>query len=112
MDLNLGFLELEFHRLNNYTRILREQRPVRCLLVLEHQEQILALPEAAAGNKQNPVPIEGGPKANWAALETGLSDKDSFYYASKILGGLEPLSTAARRCHSHQLYRVAPHHSR
>jgi diaminohydroxyphosphoribosylaminopyrimidine deaminase/5-amino-6-(5-phosphoribosylamino)uracil reductase len=39
--------------------------------------------------------IEGGAKLNWAALEAGVVNKVLFYYAPKILGGLESLPLAA-----------------
>jgi diaminohydroxyphosphoribosylaminopyrimidine deaminase/5-amino-6-(5-phosphoribosylamino)uracil reductase len=35
--------------------------------------------------------IEAGSKVNWAALEAGIVDRIFFYYAPKILGGLESL---------------------
>jgi diaminohydroxyphosphoribosylaminopyrimidine deaminase/5-amino-6-(5-phosphoribosylamino)uracil reductase len=35
--------------------------------------------------------IEAGSKLNWAALESGVADKVFFYYAPKILGGLQSL---------------------
>ena len=35
--------------------------------------------------------IESGSKLNWAALESGIADKIFFYYAPKILGGLQSL---------------------
>ena len=35
--------------------------------------------------------IESGSKLNWAALEFGIADKIFFYYAPKILGGLQSL---------------------
>jgi diaminohydroxyphosphoribosylaminopyrimidine deaminase/5-amino-6-(5-phosphoribosylamino)uracil reductase len=35
--------------------------------------------------------IESGSKLNWAALESGVVDKVMFYYAPKILGGLQSL---------------------
>ena len=38
--------------------------------------------------------IEAGSKLNWAALEAGVADKIFFYYAPKILGGLESLPLA------------------
>ncbi|MEN6537722.1 MAG: bifunctional diaminohydroxyphosphoribosylaminopyrimidine deaminase/5-amino-6-(5-phosphoribosylamino)uracil reductase RibD [Bryobacteraceae bacterium] len=38
--------------------------------------------------------IEAGSKVNWAALETGIVDKIYFYYAPKILGGLQSLPVA------------------
>lgn len=38
--------------------------------------------------------IEAGSKANWAALEARVVDKIFFYYAPKILGGLQSLPVA------------------
>lgn len=38
--------------------------------------------------------IEGGSRINWAALECGVVDKIFFYYAPKILGGLQSLPVA------------------
>ena len=38
--------------------------------------------------------IEAGSKLNWTALESGLVDRVFFYYAPKILGGLEALPLA------------------
>lgn len=38
--------------------------------------------------------IEGGSRVNWAALECGAVDKIFFYYAPKILGGLQSLPVA------------------
>lgn len=38
--------------------------------------------------------IEAGSKLNWAALEAGIADKIFFYYAPKILGGLQSLPVA------------------
>lgn len=38
--------------------------------------------------------IEAGSKLNWAALEAGIVDKIFFYYAPKILGGLQSLPVA------------------
>ncbi len=40
------------------------------------------------------VMIEAGSKVNWAALESGAVDKVFFYYAPKILGGLQSLPLA------------------
>jgi len=50
--------------------------------------------EAVAQRKYVSVLIEAGAKVNWAALETSVADKIFFYYAPKILGGLESLSMA------------------
>ncbi|MBV8729085.1 MAG: bifunctional diaminohydroxyphosphoribosylaminopyrimidine deaminase/5-amino-6-(5-phosphoribosylamino)uracil reductase RibD [Acidobacteriia bacterium] len=38
--------------------------------------------------------IEAGSKVNWTALENGYADRIFFYYAPKILGGLEALPLA------------------
>lgn len=38
--------------------------------------------------------IEAGSKVNWAALESGVADKIFFYYAPKILGGLQSIPVA------------------
>jgi diaminohydroxyphosphoribosylaminopyrimidine deaminase/5-amino-6-(5-phosphoribosylamino)uracil reductase len=38
--------------------------------------------------------IEAGSKVNWAALESGVVDKIFFYYAPKILGGMQSLPVA------------------
>jgi len=74
--------------------------------------------EAVARQQYLSVLIEAGAKVNWAALETGAADKIFFYYAPKILGGLESLSMAggvgrrrrvdAIRIHRTELHRIAP----
>jgi len=38
--------------------------------------------------------IEAGSKVNWAALESGVVNKIFFYYAPKILGGMQSLPVA------------------
>jgi diaminohydroxyphosphoribosylaminopyrimidine deaminase/5-amino-6-(5-phosphoribosylamino)uracil reductase len=38
--------------------------------------------------------IEAGSRVNWSALESGLVDKIFFYYAPKILGGMQSLPVA------------------
>jgi diaminohydroxyphosphoribosylaminopyrimidine deaminase/5-amino-6-(5-phosphoribosylamino)uracil reductase len=38
--------------------------------------------------------IEAGSKVNWSILESGVADKIFFYYAPKILGGLQSLPVA------------------
>ncbi|MCU1273687.1 MAG: 5-amino-6-(5-phosphoribosylamino)uracil reductase / diaminohydroxyphosphoribosylaminopyrimidine [Bryobacterales bacterium] len=47
-----------------------------------------------AGEKRLSLLIEAGSKLNWAALESGIVDKIFFYYAPKILGGMESLPIA------------------
>jgi diaminohydroxyphosphoribosylaminopyrimidine deaminase/5-amino-6-(5-phosphoribosylamino)uracil reductase len=73
---------------------------------------------AVAQQRYLSVLIEAGAKVNWAALETGVADKIFFYYAPKILGGLESLSMAggvgrrrradAIRVDRTQLHSIAP----
>jgi diaminohydroxyphosphoribosylaminopyrimidine deaminase/5-amino-6-(5-phosphoribosylamino)uracil reductase len=58
--------------------------------------------------------IEAGSKLNWTALESGLVDRVFFYYAPKILGGLEALSLAGgigrrRRADAIRLHGVTLH---
>ena len=38
--------------------------------------------------------IQAGGKVNWTALESGVADKIFFYYAPKILGGMQSLPVA------------------
>ena len=62
--------------------------------------------------------IEAGSKVNWAALESGVVDKIFFYYAPKILGGMQSLPVAggagrrrrvdAIRFHNLKLHSIAP----
>lgn len=47
-----------------------------------------------ASQKYQSLMIEGGSKVNWAALESGVVDKIFFYYAAKILGGMQSLPVA------------------
>ncbi|MEK7408422.1 MAG: bifunctional diaminohydroxyphosphoribosylaminopyrimidine deaminase/5-amino-6-(5-phosphoribosylamino)uracil reductase RibD [Acidobacteriota bacterium] len=49
------------------------------------------LVEYLAGEKCLSLMIEAGSRLNWGALEAGVVDKIFFYYAPKILGGLESL---------------------
>ena len=58
--------------------------------------------------------IEAGSKLNWTALESGLVDRIFFYYAPKILGGLEALPLAGgigrrRRADAIRLHDVTLH---
>ena len=52
------------------------------------------LVEYLAGEQYRSLMIESGSKLNWAALEAGIVDKIFFYYAPKILGGLQSLPVA------------------
>ena len=58
--------------------------------------------------------VEAGSKVNWTMLDTGIADKVLFYYAPKILGGLESLPVAGgkgrlRRIDAIQLHRLTVH---
>jgi len=56
---------------------------------------LAALLDWLAARKYLSVMIEAGSRVNWAILDEGLADKIFFYYAPKILGGLESLPVAA-----------------
>jgi len=67
-----------------------------------------------AGEQYRSLMIESGSKLNWAALEAGIVDKILFYYAPKILGGLQSLPVAGgtgrlRRTDAIQFQRVKIH---
>jgi diaminohydroxyphosphoribosylaminopyrimidine deaminase / 5-amino-6-(5-phosphoribosylamino)uracil reductase len=50
--------------------------------------------ELLAREKYLSLMIEAGSKVNWSALESGVADKIFFYYAPKILGGMQSLPVA------------------
>jgi diaminohydroxyphosphoribosylaminopyrimidine deaminase/5-amino-6-(5-phosphoribosylamino)uracil reductase len=50
--------------------------------------------EWLGGEKYLSLMIEAGSKVNWSALESGIVDKIFFYYAPKILGGMQSLPVA------------------
>jgi diaminohydroxyphosphoribosylaminopyrimidine deaminase/5-amino-6-(5-phosphoribosylamino)uracil reductase len=52
------------------------------------------LVEYLAREQYRSLMIESGSKLNWAALEAGVVDKIMFYYAPKILGGMQSLPVA------------------
>lgn len=52
------------------------------------------LVERLAERRYLSLMIEAGSKLNWAALESGIVDKIFFYYAPKILGGMQSLPVA------------------
>ncbi len=67
-----------------------------------------------AADKYLSLMIEAGSKVNWAALESGYVDKIFFYYAPKILGGMQSLPVAGgagrlRRSDALQFERVSLH---
>jgi diaminohydroxyphosphoribosylaminopyrimidine deaminase/5-amino-6-(5-phosphoribosylamino)uracil reductase len=97
-----------------------ESLGVRVLILdgRDGRSDLRAAIEAVAQQQYLSVLIEAGAKVNWAALETGVADKIFFYYAPKILGGLESLSMAggvgrrrradAIRINRTELHRIAP----
>ena len=67
-----------------------------------------------ASQQYRSLMIESGSKLNWAAIESGVVDKVMFYYAPKILGGLQSLPVVGgtgrlTRMDAIQLYRVKLH---
>ena len=50
--------------------------------------------EVLAERRYRSLMIEAGSKVNWGALESGIVDRILFYYAPKILGGMQSLSVA------------------
>lgn len=54
-----------------------------------------ALVELLAKERYHSLMIEAGGKVNWSALESGVADKVFFYYAPKILGGMNSLPVVA-----------------
>jgi len=101
-------------------RAALESRGIRVLILdgRDGRSDLRGTIEAVAQQKYQSVLIEAGAKVNWAALETGVADKIFFYYAPKILGGMESLSMAggagrrrradAIRLHRTQLHAIAP----
>lgn len=53
-----------------------------------------SLADFLARDERQSLMIEAGSKVNWAALESAVVDKIFFYYAPKILGGLQSLPVA------------------
>jgi diaminohydroxyphosphoribosylaminopyrimidine deaminase/5-amino-6-(5-phosphoribosylamino)uracil reductase len=89
--------------------------------VLENRDgraSLQGVVELLAREKFLSLMIEAGSKVNWAALESGIADKIFFYYAPKILGGMQSLPVAggigrrhrrdAIRLHEVKLHSVAP----
>jgi diaminohydroxyphosphoribosylaminopyrimidine deaminase/5-amino-6-(5-phosphoribosylamino)uracil reductase len=85
--------------------------------VLERRDGRVSLPgvlELLAREKYLSLMIEAGSKVNWSVLESGFADKIFFYYAPKILGGLQSLPVAGgagrrRRKDAIQLKNVSVH---
>lgn len=77
-------------------RELLEQSGVEVLMADAEQGRVdLAKVVRLLGERQYlSVMIEAGSKLNWSALESGVVDRIFFYYAPKILGGLQSLPVA------------------
>ncbi len=93
-----------------------ESRGVRVLVFdgPDGRTDLTQLPAWLAGQQYRSLMIESGSKLNWAALESGIVDKIFFYYAPKILGGLQSLPVAGgtgrlRRTDAIQFHRVRLH---
>jgi len=72
------------------------------------------LVEYLADQQYRSLMIESGSKLNWAVLESGIADKIFFYYAPKVLGGMQSLPVAGgtgrlRRTDAIQFHRVKLH---
>ncbi len=70
--------------------------------------------ELLAQRKHLSLMIEAGSKVNWATLEANIIDKIYFYYAPKILGGMQSLPVAGgtgrrRRIDAIELERLKIH---
>jgi diaminohydroxyphosphoribosylaminopyrimidine deaminase/5-amino-6-(5-phosphoribosylamino)uracil reductase len=93
-----------------------EERGVE-VLVADRQggrTNLNAVVEELARRKYLSLMIEAGSKVNWAALEDGVADRIFFYYAPKILGGLQSLPVAGgigrrRRADAIQLREICLH---
>ena len=73
------------------------------------------LVEFLGAEKYLSLMIEAGSKVNWAALESAIVDKIFFYYAPKILGGMQSLPVAGgsgrrRRVDAMKFQNVKLHH--
>lgn len=73
-----------------------EERGVRVLVLdgPQGRTNFRALLDTLAQEQVLSLMIEAGAKVNWAALEALVVDKIYFYYAPKILGGLQSLPVA------------------
>lgn len=94
-----------------------ESRGVRVLIADDPRGRtdIQAVLALLAEERYLSLMTEAGSKVNWAFLDSGLADKVFFYYAPKILGGLESLPVAGgtgrrRRADAILFHNVAIHH--
>jgi diaminohydroxyphosphoribosylaminopyrimidine deaminase/5-amino-6-(5-phosphoribosylamino)uracil reductase len=94
-----------------------ESRGVRVLIADDPRGRtdIQAVLALLSGERYLSLMVEAGSKVNWAFLDSGLADKIFFYYAPKILGGLESLPVAGgtgrrRRADAILFQNVTIHH--
>lgn len=73
-----------------------EERGVNVLIAdgSKGRTDLSTLTKYLADRKYQSLMVEAGSKVNWAFLDSGVADKIFFYYAPKILGGLESLPVA------------------
>jgi diaminohydroxyphosphoribosylaminopyrimidine deaminase/5-amino-6-(5-phosphoribosylamino)uracil reductase len=93
-----------------------EERGVKVLIAdgSKGRTDLKALLTYLADHKYQSLMVEAGSKVNWAFLDSGVADKIFFYYAPKILGGLESLPVAggsgrARRADAILMERITLH---
>ena len=124
VDVVIGFIEPHgraetqalIHDLEQVPLRALEYRGVR-VLVFDGpggRTDLTQLPAWLAQEQYRSLMIESGSKLNWAVLESGIVDKIFFYYAPKILGGLQSLPVAGgtgrlRRTDAIQLHGVRLH---
>ena len=77
-------------------RRLLEDRGVRVITADDPKGRtdIKAVLAHLAEGRYESLMVEAGSKVNWAFLDSGVADKIFFYYAPKVLGGLESLPVA------------------
>ena len=77
-------------------RRMLEERGISVLIADDPKRRtdITTLLKYLADRKYQSLMVEAGSKVNWAFLDSGIADKIFFYYAPKILGGLESLPVA------------------
>ncbi len=77
-------------------RRMLEERGVKVLIAdgTRGRTDLRAVVQYLTDDRYESVMVEAGSKVNWAFLDSGVADKIFFYYAPKILGGLESLPVA------------------
>jgi diaminohydroxyphosphoribosylaminopyrimidine deaminase/5-amino-6-(5-phosphoribosylamino)uracil reductase len=97
-------------------RRLLEERGVQVLIADDEKGRtnIRTVVAYLAEQRFQSLMVEAGSKVNWAFLDSGVADKIFFYYAPKILGGMESLPVAGgigrrRRTDAILLERIALH---